>query len=161
MLDPSHAHSPNVEFGSPMKMLELAGRVFLDALLYYQKEARWVLENLEPFHSIAAGRLDRISPGSKHFVGSGFWQNCLSQCCVRRVSLTVPKHLDSCSTSIRPSWLQGLSPHTLFLGSKGMILVLWDRAPHQAPLLKACFFLSQSLCLCSVSRCLTLSLSNK
>ena len=41
---------------------------------------------------------DRISPGSKHFVGSGFWPNCLSQCCVRRVSLTVPKPLDFCST---------------------------------------------------------------
>ena len=26
------------------------------------------------------------------------WPNCLSQCCVRRVSLTVPKPLDSCST---------------------------------------------------------------
>ena len=26
------------------------------------------------------------------------WPNCLFQCCVRRVSLTVPKHLDSCST---------------------------------------------------------------
>ena len=38
-------------------------------------------------------------PGSKHFVGSGFWPNCLSQkCCVPRVSLTVPKHLDSSST---------------------------------------------------------------
>ena len=33
-------------------------------------------------------------PRKKHFVGSGFWTNCLSQCCVRRVSLTVPKHLD-------------------------------------------------------------------
>ena len=41
---------------------------------------------------------DRISPGSKHFVGSGFWPNCLSQCSVLCVSLTVPKHLDSCST---------------------------------------------------------------
>ena len=42
-------------------------------------------------------QFDRISPGSKHFVGRGFWPNCLFQCCVRRVSLTVPKHLDSCS----------------------------------------------------------------
>ena len=49
--------------------------------------------------SIAASSFDRISPGRKHFVGSGFWPNCLSQkCCVRRLSLTVPKHLDSCST---------------------------------------------------------------
>ena len=43
-------------------------------------------------------QFDRISLGSKHFVGSVFWPNCLSQCCVRRVPLTVPKHLDSCST---------------------------------------------------------------
>ena len=35
--------------------------------------------------SIAASSFDRISPWSKHFVGSGFWPNCLSQCCVRRV----------------------------------------------------------------------------
>ena len=48
--------------------------------------------------SIAASSFDRISPESKHFVGSGFWPNCLSQCCVRRVSLTVPKPLDSSST---------------------------------------------------------------
>ena len=36
--------------------------------------------------------------------------------------------------SIRPSWLQGLSPHTLFLGSKGWILPrplhpMWNRGP--------------------------------
>ena len=43
-------------------------------------------------------QFERISRGSKHFVGSGFRPNCLFQCCVRRVSLTVPKHLDSCST---------------------------------------------------------------
>ena len=42
--------------------------------------------------------VDRIHPGSKHFVGSGSWPNFVSQCCVCRVSLTVPKHLDSCST---------------------------------------------------------------
>ena len=41
---------------------------------------------------------DRISPGSKHFIRSGFRPNCVSQCCVRRVSFTVPKHLHSCST---------------------------------------------------------------
>ena len=50
------------------------------------------------FLSIAARGFDRISPGSKHFVGSGFWPNCLFQCCVRRVSLKVPKPLDSSST---------------------------------------------------------------
>ena len=43
-------------------------------------------------------QFDRISPGSKHFVGRGCWPNLVSQCCVHRVSLTVPKHLDSCST---------------------------------------------------------------
>ena len=48
-----------------------------------------------PFPSVAAGSFDRISPGSKHMVGSRFWPNCLSQCCVRRVSLTVPKYLVS------------------------------------------------------------------
>ena len=50
------------------------------------------------FRSIAACSFDMISPGSKHFVRSGFWPNCLSQCCVLRVSLTVPKHLESSST---------------------------------------------------------------
>ena len=50
------------------------------------------------FRSLAASNFDMISPGIKHFVGSWFWPNCLSQCCVRRVSLTVPKPLDSCST---------------------------------------------------------------
>ena len=51
-----------------------------------------------PFRSIATSSFDRIYPGSKHFVGSGCWPNCVSLCCVRRVSLTVPNHLDSCST---------------------------------------------------------------
>ena len=50
-----------------------------------------------PFRYVAASSFDRISPGSKHFVGSGCWPNCVSQCCVHRVSLTVSKHLDSCS----------------------------------------------------------------
>ena len=53
--------------------------------------------------SIAASSFDKISPGSKHFIGSGFWPNCLSQCCVRRVSLTVPKLLIPVPPSIRPS----------------------------------------------------------
>ena len=77
---------------------------------------------LWPFRSIATSSFDRIYPGSKHFVGSGFWPNCLSQCCVRRVSLTVPKHLDSCSPfneavvtsrafpSHFVSWFSGLDP---------------------------------------------------
>ena len=56
-----------------------------------------------PFRSIAASSFDSISPGTKPFIGRGFWPNCLSQCCVRRVSLTVAKPLDSCSPSIRPS----------------------------------------------------------
>ena len=43
-------------------------------------------------------QFDSIYTGSKHFVGSGCWPNCVSQCCVHRLSLTVPKHLDSCST---------------------------------------------------------------
>ena len=50
-----------------------------------------------PFPSIATSSFDRISPGSKHFFGSGCWPNCVSHCCVRRVSLTEPKHLDSLS----------------------------------------------------------------
>ena len=42
--------------------------------------------------------------------------------------------LISVPTSIRPSWLQGLSPHTLFLGSKGWLLhnslhPMWNRGP--------------------------------
>ena len=35
-LEPSQAHTPNVESGSPVKMLMLPGGVFLDALLYNQ-----------------------------------------------------------------------------------------------------------------------------
>ena len=34
----------------------------------------------------------------------------------------VPKHLDSCSTFHKAVVIQGLSPHTLFLGTKGWIL---------------------------------------
>ena len=78
----------------------------------------------------------RISPGSKHFIGSGSWPNCLSQCCVHRISLMVPKHLDSCSTFHKAVVIQGLSPHTLFLGSKGWILPrtlhrMWNRGPSE------------------------------
>ena len=43
--------------------------------------------------------------------------------------------------------------------AQGMILAFWDRAPHQAPLLWACFFLSHSPWLCSLSCWLSLSLS--
>ena len=45
--------------------------------------------------------------------------------------------------------------------AQGVIPALWDRAPHQALLLWACLFLSHSPCLCSLARCLSLSLSNK
>uniref|UniRef100_G1M748 Canalicular multispecific organic anion transporter 1 n=1 Tax=Ailuropoda melanoleuca TaxID=9646 RepID=G1M748_AILME len=41
--------------------------------------------------------------------------------------------------------------------AQGVIPMFWDRAPHQAPPLGACFFLSHSPCLCSLSRCLSLS----
>ena len=79
-----------------------------------------------PFRSIAASTFHRISPGRKHFVGSGLWPNCLSQYCVRRVSLMVPKHLDSSSTLPEAVVTLGLTQHTLFLGSKGL-------DPPQAP----------------------------
>ena len=36
-------------------------------------------------------------PREQTFRWKRVWPNCLSQCCVRRISLTVPKHLDSCS----------------------------------------------------------------
>ena len=74
------------------------------------------------FRSVADSNFDTISPGSKHFVGSGFWPKCLSQFCVRRVSLTVPKHLDFCETFHKAdvtsralashfvSWFYGLEP---------------------------------------------------
>ena len=45
--------------------------------------------------------------------------------------------------------------------AQDVIPALWDRAPHQAPPLGACFFLSHSPCLCSLSRWLSLSLWNK
>ena len=54
-----------------------------------------------PFRSIATTIFDRVYPGSKHFVRSGFCPNYVSQCCVRLVSLTVPKPLDSCSTFLK------------------------------------------------------------
>ena len=55
-----------------------------------------------PFRSIATTTFDRIYPGSKNFIGSGFLLNFVSQCCADRVSLTVTKHLDFCPRSIRP-----------------------------------------------------------
>ena len=87
-----------------------------------------------PFRSVAASSFDRIAPWNKHFFVSGFWPNCLSQCCVRRVSLRFQSTLIPFSPSIRPSRLQGLSPHTLFRGSKGWILPrplhpMWNRGP--------------------------------
>ena len=87
-----------------------------------------------PFRSVAAGSFDRISPGSKHFFGSGFWPNGLSQCCVRLVSPTVPKHLYSCSTVLKAVVISRAFPSTLFLGSKGWILPsplhpMWNRGP--------------------------------
>ena len=41
--------------------------------------------------------------------------------------------------------------------AQGVIPGFWDRATHQAPLLGACFFLSHSPCMCSLSRWLSLS----
>ena len=43
--------------------------------------------------------------------------------------------------------------------AQGVIPVLWDRAPHQASPLGACFFLSHSPCLCSLSCFLSLSVT--
>ena len=74
-------------------------------------------------------------PGSKHFVGSGFYRIVFLKSAVfivfhsRYQSTLIPV-----PPSIRPSLLQGLSPHTLFLGSKGWILPrplhpLWNRGP--------------------------------
>ena len=51
-----------------------------------------------PFHSIDGRGFDRIYPGGKHFVGIPCWPNFVSHCCLCWVSLTVPKHLDFCST---------------------------------------------------------------
>ena len=51
--------------------------------------------------SIATTSFDRIYPGNKQFVGSSFWPNFVSQCCVCCVSLTVPKHLIHFPPSIR------------------------------------------------------------
>ena len=53
------------------------------------------------FHSIATSSFDRISPGSKRFIGSGFGLIVFLSA-VRRVSLTVPKHLDFVPPSLRP-----------------------------------------------------------
>ena len=69
------------------------------------------------FVPLPPSSFDRIHPGGKHFDGSGSWPNFVSQSCVRRVSLTVPKHLDSCSTFHKADVNSGLYPHTFFLGS--------------------------------------------
>ena len=45
--------------------------------------------------------------------------------------------------------------------AQGAIPALRDQAPHQAPLLGACFFLFHSPCLCSLSHWLSFSLLNK
>ena len=45
--------------------------------------------------------------------------------------------------------------------AQGVILALWDRAPHQAPRRGAGGCLAHAPCLCSLSRWLSLSLSNK
>ena len=45
--------------------------------------------------------------------------------------------------------------------AQGVIPESWDRAPHQAPPLGACFFLSHSPCLCSLSCWLSLCQINK
>ena len=69
-----------------------------------------------PFRSTATSSFDRIYPGSKHFVGSGCWPNCVSQCCLLLVSLTVPKHLDSCSTFHKADVTSRALFSPLFLG---------------------------------------------
>ena len=70
-----------------------------------------------PLSSIATTSFDRIYPGSKYFIGSGFWPNFVSQCGVRRGSLTVSKQLDSCSTFQKAIVPSRVYPHILFLGS--------------------------------------------
>ena len=88
-----------------------------------------------PFCSIATSSFDRIYPGIKHFIGSGCWSNCVSQCCVRVFHSWYQSTLIPLSTFIRPMWLQRLSPHTLFFGSKCWLLPktihpMWNRDPH-------------------------------
>ena len=87
-------------------------------------------------------QFERISPGSQHFVGSWFLQNFVSQCSVHRVSLTVPKHLYSCSTFNKGNVIEGLYPYTLFLGSKCWILprpiyTMWIRGSQMKRLMLA------------------------
>ena len=60
--------------------------------------------------------------------------NCLSQCCVRRVSLTVPKHLDSCSTFHKAVVTSRAFLSHFVSGSKGWVLPrplhpMWNRGP--------------------------------
>ena len=71
-----------------------------------------------PFRSIAASSFDRISPGNKISLEAGFGRIVfLSAVFVvfhsRDQSILIPV-----PPFIRPLWLQGLYPHTLFLGSK-------------------------------------------
>ena len=87
-------------------------------------------------------QFERITPGSQHFVGRWFLQNFVSQCSVHRVSLTVPKHLYSCSTFNKGNVIEGLYPYTLFLGSKCWILprpiyTMWIRGSQMKRLMLA------------------------
>ena len=50
------------------------------------------------------------------------WPNFVSQCCADRVSLTVTKHLDFCSTFYNADVTSSGSLRTLFLGSKCWML---------------------------------------
>ena len=60
---------------------------------------------------------------------------------------------------MRGAWVPQLVKY--LSSAQVMISGSWDRAPHQAPPLGACFSLCHSPCLCSLSRWLSLSLSNK
>ena len=71
------------------------------------------------------------------------------------------RHMKKCSKSLAIRRLGGTAVKRLPL-AQGVIPVLWDRAPHQAPLLWACFFLSHSpACVPSLAGCLYLCQINK
>ena len=86
------------------------------------------------FSTIATSSFFKIYRGSNYFVASGCWPNYVSHCLVHRVSLTVPKNLDFCSTFPKASVTSRLYPHTLFLGSECWILPrliepMWNQVP--------------------------------
>ena len=74
------------------------------------------------FNSIAPSSFNRIYPGSKHIVGSGFWPILFVSAVLVLFHFRYQSTLIPVPPSLRWMWLQGLYPHTFFLCTKCWIL---------------------------------------